>query len=125
VDDLARLVICEDDADLRRRILLLAESSGLEVVAVTDRWSDAMSLVVENEAQGVVVDVATVGQVGLRLLQALRRLAPSCRILLVSDLPDLAEAAQAAGADVVVSPSDLRPLASAFEQLRTEPQSAV
>jgi DNA-binding NtrC family response regulator len=119
-----RVVLCEDDPVLRRWVARLAEDAGVEVVATTEHWARALEQIVEHEADAVVIDLATVGRVGVRLVRALRRLAPNCDVLVISPLRTIDLAVEEAGAAAVASPSDLRPLAAALLHLRNEPHPA-
>lgn len=112
-----RLVLCEDDPLLLRWLDRLAGDAGVEVVAVTGRWAAALEHIVQHEADGVLIDIATVGRVGLRVVAAVHRLAPECRILLLSPFRTIDVAAVEAGADVIADPSDLRPLGVELHRL--------
>ncbi len=118
-----RLVLCEDDPVLRRWVARLAEKAGVEVVAQVEQWAHALEQVVEHEADVVVIDLATVGRVGVRLVRALRRLAPQCEVLVISPLHTVGVSVLEAGASVVTGPTDLRPFAVAFARLvgQTQP----
>lgn len=115
--DPPRLVLCEDDPVLLRWLDRLAADAGVEVVAVTSRWASALEQIVEHEADAVLLDIATVGRVGVRLIAAVHRLAPACRILLLSPFRTIDVAAVEAGADVIADPSDLRPLGTELHRL--------
>lgn len=112
-----RLVLCEDDPVMLRWLARLAGDAGVEVMASTSRWATALELIVEHEADAIVIDLATVGRVGVRLIAAVHRLAPECRILLLSPLRTIDAAAVEAGADVIADPSDLRPLGVELHRL--------
>ena len=112
-----RLIICEDDPILRGWLTRLARDAGVEVAGVTARWAEALELVVQHRADAIVVDIATVGRVGLRLVWALRRLAPECAVLVISPFRAIEVGAREAGAVVVTSPTDLRPVAEALRAL--------
>lgn len=116
-----RLVLCEDDPVMQRWCLRLAADAGVEVVGSTSRWAQALELVVEVEADALLVDLATVGRVGLRLIRAVRRLAPACEVLVLSPFRRLDDATLAAGAGVVADPSDPRPIAVALKHLAGPP----
>jgi DNA-binding NarL/FixJ family response regulator len=95
----------------------LASDAGVEVVAVTSRWAAALEQLIQHEADAVLLDIATVGRVGVRLVAAVRRLAPECRILLLSPFRTIDVAAIEAGAHVIADPSDLRPVGRELYQL--------
>jgi DNA-binding NtrC family response regulator len=113
-----RVVLCEDDPVLRRWVLRLAEDVDVTIVATTDQWARALEEIVEHEADAVVIDLATVGRVGVRLIHALRRLAPNCEVMVISPLRTIDLAVTEAGASVVTGPSDLRPIAAGLAGLR-------
>lgn len=113
-----RVVLCEDDPVLRRWVTRLAQDVDVTVVAATDHWARALEEIVEHEADAVIVDLATVGRVGVRLVRALRRLAPDCAVMVISPLRTLDLRAAEAGASIVTGPSDLRPIATGLAELR-------
>lgn len=115
--DPPRLVLCEDDPIIRGWLLRLAADTDVEVVAATARWAEALELVVQHEADAVVVDLATVGRVGLRLVRALRRLAPECAVFVLSPFKAIEPLIRDSGAAAVAPPTDLRPLAVALRGL--------
>jgi DNA-binding NarL/FixJ family response regulator len=112
-----RLVLCEDDAVMQRWCLRLAADAGVEVVGATSRWAEALELVVDHEADAVLIDIATVGRLGIRLIRAVRRLAPGCEILVLSPFRGVDLAAIEAGAGAIADPSDPRPVAAALKRL--------
>ena len=115
--DPPRLVLCEDDPILRGWLTRLAADTEVAVVGATARWAEALELVVQHHADAVVVDLATVGRVGVRLIRALRRLAPECTVMVVSPFRAIDAVVLEAGAEVVVPPTDLRSLAAALREL--------
>jgi DNA-binding NarL/FixJ family response regulator len=112
-----RLVLCEDDPVMQRWCMRLADDAGVELVGTTSRWADALELVVESEADAILIDIATVGRLGIRLIRALRRLAPSCEVLVLSPFRSIDLAALEAGASAIADPSDPRPVAVALRRL--------
>jgi DNA-binding NarL/FixJ family response regulator len=112
-----RMVLCEDDPVMQRWCMRLAADAGVEVVGMTSRWADALELVVEREADVALIDIATVGRLGIRLIRAVRRLAPSCEVVVLSPFRSLDLVALEAGATVVADPSDPRPVAVALKRL--------
>jgi DNA-binding response OmpR family regulator len=120
-----RVVLCEDDPVLRRWVMRLAEDVDVSIVAMTDHWARALEEIVDHEADAVIVDLATVGRVGVRLVRALRRLAPNCEVMVISPLRTVDLAVVEAGATVVTGPSDLRPIATGLAGLRGAAHPAV
>jgi DNA-binding response OmpR family regulator len=116
-----RLVLCEDDPVMQRWCLRLAADAGVEVLGVTSRWADALEMVVEHEADALLVDIATVGRLGVRLIRAVRRLAPTCEVLVLSPFRSIDLAAAEAGASTIADPSDPRPFAVALRRLASGP----
>ena len=117
-NDPPRLVVCEDDEVLARWIHQLAADANVEVVATTDSWSVALQHVVDADADAIVVDLASVGRLGMRLVRALGRLVPECRVLVISPFRVTDVGALEAGAAAVAGPTDLRPIATALRGLR-------
>jgi DNA-binding NarL/FixJ family response regulator len=112
-----RLVLCEDDPVMQRWCLRLATDAGVEVVGTTSRWAQALELVVDQEADALLVDIATVGRLGVRLIRAVRRLAPACEVFVLSPFRSIDAAALEAGATAIADPSDPRPVATALKRL--------
>jgi ActR/RegA family two-component response regulator len=88
--------------------------AGLEVTAMTSRWPELLTAVVETSPDAVVIDLAMAGRAGVRLIAAVRALVPKARIAVLSDLRAAPLIALEAGATVVVDPVDLRPLVTAL-----------
>lgn len=116
----ARVVLCEDDPVLRDWVLREARSIGIEVVCTTSSWPESLGAVVDRDAHAFIVDLATVGRVGLRLLRAVRELVPTCQVMVITPLHAVDLSALDAGAAVVVGPDDLRELAAAMRRLQAE-----
>jgi DNA-binding NarL/FixJ family response regulator len=94
-------------------IIRAIEAGGGEVVARAARWAELLVVALEHDAEVVVLDLAMSGRAGVRLISALRELAPDARIIVVSELRAIDVASIEAGADAVVAADDLRPLSAA------------
>jgi DNA-binding NarL/FixJ family response regulator len=94
-------------------VLRAIEAGGGEVVAHVDRWAQLLVVALEHDAEVVVLDLAMSGRAGVRLIGALRELTPDAHIVVVSELRAIDVASLEAGADVVVTIDDLRPLSAA------------
>jgi CheY-like chemotaxis protein len=69
----ATVVVCDDDPLLRAAITVAAEEAGLEVVAETDRGSDAVELVRRFGVDVLVLDISLADGTGDRTAEELLR----------------------------------------------------
>lgn len=95
----ARVLVVEDDLDMRHWIVEILEDEGFEAVAVPDALTALISLMAEG-ADVVVTDWKMPGFDGLRLLESMRRFAPRTPVIFVTAYADrgLREKVHAQGA---------------------------
>ncbi|MFN2555959.1 MAG: response regulator [Nitriliruptorales bacterium] len=112
-----RALVCQDDAGMRRVVATTLERAGFEVVAETDRGSEAVRLAGEVRPHVAVIHLALLGTLGLRLIATLQAEAPGCLVIGMSPLDTLIAAALDAGAHAVVVESDMLGLAVELEAI--------
>jgi DNA-binding response OmpR family regulator len=108
----ARVLIVDDEPDIRETLTDLLVADGYEVSTAVD-GADALPRVVEQRPDLVLLDVDMPRLRGVEALIAIRALSPSTRVIMMSGKADLDEAkrALAAGAfDYVTKPFDLASL---------------
>lgn len=108
------VVLGRHDAPAVTALTHAVVAAGYEVTSVVGRWPELLATVVESDADAVVLDLAMAGRSGLRLIAAVRALAPRCRIVVISELRAIDLASIEAGAAAVVDPADLRALTAAL-----------
>lgn len=116
-----RVVIADDDVDIRRLVEMAVRRAGATVVASVGDGIAASAAVAEHIPDLAVLDVSMPGRTGLEVCRALRA-DPSTRdvrvlILSAAVQPEAVEAGRAAGADeYALKPFSPRTLA---EKVRT------
>jgi DNA-binding response OmpR family regulator len=94
-----RVVVADDDADIRALVTISAKKAGLEVVASVADGEQALRAITELRPDLAILDVAMPGLTGLEVCSQVRR-SPDLAdipVLLLSAAVD--EAARAAGRD--------------------------
>ena len=92
-----RVVIVEDDALLREGLVLLLETSGIEVAAAFDHIDDFLAFVREDRPDAVITDVRlppTHTDEGLRAAVQARQLHPGLPVLVLSAYVETGYAAE-------------------------------
>lgn len=115
------VVLGERDAPSGSAVRGAITAAGYEVSATVGRWPEVLAAVVDVDAQAAVIDLAMAGRAGVRLVTALRALAPRCHVVVLSELRAIDLPALEAGATLVVDPADLRPLTAALRARSGEP----
>ena len=100
---------------------------GFEMVASVESAGEALVAASLSEPDVVVVDLALTGDLGLKVISALRTAQPSCAVVVLSPFPSLRGPALEAGAyDFVAdSSSDLRELERCMRRLSDARRRAV
>ena len=85
-DDRKRVVIADDDDDIRGLMVIAAGRAGVEVAAVVDNGTAALDAVRDGGIDLVVLDISMPGLNGVEVAQAIRAEAATraTRILMVS-----------------------------------------
>jgi NarL family two-component system response regulator LiaR len=96
----ARVVVVDDDTDLRGRLRAALQEAGLTVIAEADNGRDAIDLAAHFRPDVMIMDIVMANIDGLSATRAIVERAPSVRILLLtaSDDVDLGMVGLRAGA---------------------------
>ncbi|MEV7660217.1 response regulator transcription factor [Paenarthrobacter sp. NPDC089316] len=118
-----RLVIADDQALVRGALAaLLGLEPDIEVVAELGDGTGVVSAVVEHSADVAMLDVEMPGLDGIAAAAAVRRAAPSCRVLMVTTFGRpgyLRRAMQAGASGFVVKDTPARQLAEAVRRVHS------
>jgi CheY-like chemotaxis protein len=112
-----RIVVVDDDAELRAVLVEMLSLGGHDVVAVGTA-ADAVRAVAEHRPDVMLLDIYMPGLTGVDALPVLRQLAPDMRVIMVSGGTDedAARRSLSSGAfDYVVKPVSMRRLAEVVE----------
>jgi DNA-binding response OmpR family regulator len=83
-DRVKRVVIADDDDDIRGLMVIAAGRAGVEVAAAVDNGRDALDAVRRGDVDLAVLDISMPGLNGVEVAQAIRAEAAQTRILMVS-----------------------------------------
>jgi CheY-like chemotaxis protein len=97
-----RLVVCDDDASVRRVVGMLAEGMGYDVVGEAATAIEVEWFVGHTHPHVVVLDLALQGISGLEVIVSIRASAPETTIIVFTAFDSMAAAAARAGAFAVV-----------------------
>ncbi|MDI2036895.1 response regulator transcription factor [Paenarthrobacter nitroguajacolicus] len=118
-----RLVIADDQALVRGALAaLLGLEADIEVVAELGDGAGVAAAVVEHSADVAMLDVEMPGLDGISAAAAVRRAAPSCRVLMVTTFGRpgyLRRAMQAGASGFVVKDTPARQLAEAVRRVHS------
>lgn len=118
-----RVVVADDNDDLREMLRILLDIEGIDVVGEAANGSDAIDLARELAPDVVLVDHHMTGMNGVEAAARLRSLDPDLRIILFTGTDDSsldAQEAHEAGASVVVS-KDVKQLVAEIKAGPTRP----
>ncbi len=91
-----RVLIVDDDEEIRHLLLILFETEGFEVVGEAADGANALTLAIRFEPDFIVLDYMMPGMDGAETAHALRSVAPGSRIVAFSavlhEKPDWADA---------------------------------
>jgi NarL family two-component system response regulator LiaR len=85
----ARVVVVDDDTDLRGRIRAALQDAGLTVIAEADNGRDAIDLAAHFRPDVMIMDIVMANIDGLSATRAIAERAPSVRILLLTASDDV------------------------------------
>ena len=83
-DRTKRVVIADDDDDIRGLMVIAAGRAGVEVAAAVDNGRDALDAVLKGGIDLAVLDISMPGLNGVEVAEAIREEAAATRILMVS-----------------------------------------
>ncbi len=83
---LRRVVIADDDPDIRALMVIAAERAGVEIVAAVDNGQAVLDAIEDGEVDLIVLDISMPGMSGLEVADRMRSQSrfDSTRILIVS-----------------------------------------
>jgi CheY-like chemotaxis protein len=114
-----RLVVCDDDASVRRVVGMLAEGVGYEVVGEAATAIEAEWFVAHTHPHVLVLDLALQGISGLDVIVSIRASAPETAIIVFTAFDSMGAAAGRAGAFAVVAKDEPDRLEDALQRART------
>lgn len=79
-----RIVIADDDDDIRGLMVIAGKRAGAEVVAAVDNGRSALDTVLAEEVDLAVLDISMPGLNGVEVAEAIRAQRPQTLILMVS-----------------------------------------
>lgn len=79
-----RVVIADDDDDIRGLMIIAATRAGVEVVAAVDNGRSALDTLLAEEVDLAVLDISMPGLNGVEVAEAVRAQRPDTLILMVS-----------------------------------------
>ncbi len=123
---MGRIVVADDDADIRDLIVMKLESSGHEVFAVAD-GAAAVAAATADPPDLVVLDVMMPGMNGLEACRAIRAEASLASVPVIlltarAQSTDIEEGVSAGATDYVVKPFSPRELAARVATLLGDSQ---
>ena len=117
-----RGLVCDDEPASRRAVEAILAGCGFEVVASVGSAAEALVATELSSPDVVVLDLALAGDLGLRLIAALRFAQPGCAVVVLSSFTSLRRPALDAGAYDFVADAgaDLRELEACLRRLVDE-----
>lgn len=105
-----RVLVCDDDASIRRLYRRALQSGNVEVTDAVDA-DDCLEKLTTSRPDLVILDVTMPGRGGLEILSEVRSLRPTAHVVMVSGLvtADIVASAQADGADACVAKMQFLP----------------
>lgn len=79
-----RVLIADDDDDIRGLMVIAANRAGVEVVAAVDNGRSALDLLLADDVDLAVLDISMPGLNGVEVAEAVRAQRPDTLILMVS-----------------------------------------
>lgn len=110
-------VVCDDRADVRRRVCFQLERAGISVAGEAESFVPLLRLVLSLSPAVAVVTLPLTGTSGMTGVSALRAAAPGCEVVVLSLLGNLEAAASEAGALAVLAEDDARALSALLTEV--------
>lgn len=79
-----RVVIADDDDDIRGLMVIAGKRAGVEIVAAVDNGRSALDVVLAGDIDLAVLDISMPGLNGVEVAEAIRAQQPQTLILMVS-----------------------------------------
>ncbi len=83
-DRVPRIVIADDDDDIRGLMVIAGKRAGAEIVAAVDNGRSALDTVLAQDIDLAVLDISMPGLNGVEVAEAIRAQRPQTLILMVS-----------------------------------------
>lgn len=83
-DRVPRVVIADDDDDIRGLMVIAGKRAGVEIVAAVDNGRSALDVVLAGDIDLAVLDISMPGLNGVEVAEAIRAQQPQTLILMVS-----------------------------------------
>lgn len=112
------ILVVDDDEVFRRRLARAFEDRGYDV-RTADGYDAAVAAAEEESPEQAVVDLRMEGRSGLELVQALRRIDPSTRIVVLTGYGSIAtalEAVRLGAAHYLTKPADVDAILAGFRR---------
>lgn len=90
-----KLMVVDDSSIIRRKIERSLTEIGVEIVAVASNGLEAVRLFRQHQPDAVTMDITMPHMDGIQCIDALLKIKPGTRILVISALADKATAIQA------------------------------
>jgi DNA-binding response OmpR family regulator len=113
----ARVLVTDDEIEMRKLLTDHCREKGYEVLAAAD-GEEALARVPEYRPDIVLLDLMMAGIGGMETLQRIRTISPASRVIIVTavnDIESAQEALQYGAADYVTKPFSFRELDAALE----------
>lgn len=120
-----RVLVVEDDAVYRERLITALRTRGLDVEGATNP-AEALRLAAAGSLNGAVVDLRMPGGCGLDLVRDLHAVCPSARLVVLTGYGSIAtalKAVQLGAADYLTKPADADQVLAALRGERPQPES--
>src|SRR5215207_4677474 len=114
-----RVMVVEDDVQLRQVVGLFLRSSGVQVVAETSDGAEALDLLARIDVDVILTDLQMPRMDGIALVRQLRSRGDKTPVIMMSGRadPDLLAAARTAGVSYYLAkPVSAESLSSAFDK---------
>jgi two-component system response regulator RegA len=115
---LPKILVCDDDAIFRRRLVRAFEARGFETLDAPTP-AEAIKLAKEHKPQRAVLDMKMPGKTGLELMKDLTVIDPDIDVVILTGFGSIATAVEAVhrGAmDYLTKPADADQILAAFER---------
>jgi two-component system chemotaxis response regulator CheY len=115
---MARVLLVDDSTFIRAMVKRLLEREGHEVVGEASDGAQALERFAELQPELTIMDIVMPGRDGLKVLQSLRRIVPSARVLIYSAYPTedkQREAIRAGATAYLTKTTDSQPLLDSVE----------
>jgi len=121
-DQPSRIVVCDDDATFRRRLVRSLRDRGKEVYEA-EHAEHGLEVCMEYRPDGLLVDLRMPGEGGLWLVDQVGRMVPGCRIVVLTGFGSITTALDAVrrgATNYITKPASLDQILNAFSPEATD-----